>query len=96
MDWKKLFSRIRFVAGAIIVTVLVVVLIITLVSRISGKTPEIFGISFLRISSSSMEPELKVGDIILIKNASVEQIGAGDTISYHGEKSSYSGKIITR
>lgn len=95
MDWKKLFSRIRFVAGAIIVAVLVAVLIITLVSRISGKTPKIFGISFLRISSSSMEPELKVGDIILIKSASVEQIGVGDIISYHGEKSSYSGKIIT-
>ena len=95
MDWKKIFSRIRLVLGSILVAVLFVTLIITLISRVSGKTPEMFGISLLRISSNSMEPELMVGDIILIKNTDIEQINEGDIISYRGEKSSYAGKIIT-
>lgn len=95
MDWKKIFSRIRLVLGSVLVAVLLVALIITLVSRIAGKTPEIFGISLLRISSDSMEPELMVGDIILIKKADIEQIKVGDIISYHGERGSYAGKIIT-
>ena len=95
MDWKKIFSRIRLVLGSILVVVLLITLIITLISRIFGKTPEMFGISLLRISSNSMEPELMVGDIILIKKTDIEQIKEGDIISYHGEKGSFAGKIIT-
>lgn len=95
MDWKKFFSSIRLILGSILVVVLFITLIITLISRLSGKTPEMFGISLLRISSNSMEPELMVGDIILIKNTDIEQIEAGDIISYLGEKSSYAGKVIT-
>ena len=95
MDWKKIFSRIRLVLGSILVAFLFITLIITLISRVSGKTPEMFGISLLRISSNSMEPELMVGDIILIKKTDIEQIKEGDIISYHGEKGSFAGKIIT-
>lgn len=95
MDWKKIFSRVRLVLGSILVVVLFITLIVTLVSRISGKTPEMFGISLLRISSNSMEPELMVGDIILIKDADIMQIKEGDIISYRGEKGSYAGKVIT-
>ena len=81
--------------GSILVAVLFITLIITFISRISGKTPEMFGISLLRISSNSMEPELMVGDIILIKDTDIEEIKEGDIISYRGEKGSYAGKIIT-
>lgn len=95
MDWKKFFSRVRLVLGSILVVVLFITLIVTLVSRISGKTPEMFGISLLRISSNSMEPELMVGDIILIKDTDIMQIKEGDIISYRGEKGSYAGKVIT-
>ena len=95
MDWKKIFSSIRLILGSILVVVLFITLIITLISRISGKTPEMFGISLLRISSNSMEPELMVGDIILIKNTDIEKIEVGDIISYLGDKSSYAGKVIT-
>ena len=95
MDWKKIFSRVRLVLGSILVVVLFITLIVTLVSRISGKTPEMFGISLLRISSNSMEPELMVGDIILIKDTDIMQIKEGDIISYRGEKGSYAGKVIT-
>lgn len=95
MDWKKIFSRIRLVLGSILVAVLFITLIVTFISRISGKTPEMFGISLMRISSNSMEPELMVGDIILIKSTDIEEIKEGDTISYRGEKGSYAGKTIT-
>ena len=95
MDWKKIFSRIRLVLGSILVAILFITLIVTFISRISGKTPEMFGISLMRISSNSMEPELMVGDIILIKNTDIEKIEAGDIISYLGDKSSYAGKVIT-
>jgi signal peptidase len=95
MDWKKFFSRVRLVLGSLLVVVLFITLIVTLVSRISGKTPEMFAISLLRISSNSMEPELMVGDIILIKDTDIMQIKEGDIISYRGEKGSYAGKVIT-
>ena len=66
------------------------------VTRIQGKTPELFGHQIFRISSSSMEPKLKVGDIILSKRVKdITQLKVDDVITYNGEVGSYAGKTIT-
>ena len=49
----------------IVIAALAVFMITFLVSRINGGTPSVFGYTFHRISSGSMEPELKVDDVIL-------------------------------
>lgn len=65
-------------------------------TRIQGKTPELFGFQMLRISSSSMEPTLKVGNIILSKSVrDVSKLEEGDIITYEGEVGGYAGKTIT-
>ena len=67
-----------------------------LVARIQGKTPQLFGFQILRISSSSMEPKLQVGDIILSKRVKdVTTLKLGDIITYEGEIGGYADKIIT-
>ncbi|MBQ2944246.1 MAG: signal peptidase I [Ruminococcus sp.] len=90
-----MFEKIKKIIGFILIGILVLVLIYTLVSRISGDTPSIFGYSMLRVSSESMEPELNVGDIILVKEVAPETLKKGDVITYQGEEGSVAGKLIT-
>ena len=70
-----------------IIAVLAVVMIAFLVSRINGGTPSLFGYTFHRISSGSMEPELKVEDVILDKEVKdLSEISVGDIITFQGGK----------
>lgn len=89
---KKLGNIISVIL--LIITFLLVILLI--VTRIQGKTPRVFGYQLLRVSSSSMEPKLMVGDIILSKSIKdIESVEVGDIITYKGIKGSFAGKLIT-
>lgn len=89
----KKFLNILSVVFLVVTFVLVIMLVFT---RVQGKTPQLFGYQILRISSSSMEPKLHTGDIILSKSVKdIAKIEVGDIITYHGEEGSYSGKLIT-
>lgn len=90
-----MFDKIKKIFGFILIGILVVVLIYTLVSRISGETPKMFGFSMLRVSSESMEPELNVGDIILVKEVDPAILQKGDVITYYGKEGPVAGKLIT-
>lgn len=83
----------RVIKGAInvicwiVIAALAVFMITFLVSRINGGTPSVFGYTFHRISSGSMEPELKVDDVILdyeVKN--INELKIGDIITFQGGK----------
>lgn len=90
-----MFKKLKKALGISILVVFVLALIFVMFARISGNTPNLFGFSMLRVSSDSMEPELKVGSIILVKNADPATLKKGDVITYHGEKGSVAGKLIT-
>ena len=83
----------------VLTTILLVLLIITVVflfiTRASGKSPSVLGFHFFRVTTGSMEPVLKVGDIITCKEVSVDQIHKGDIITYKGLEGDYDGKVIT-
>lgn len=79
----------------IVVAVLAVVMVAFLVSRINGGSPSVFGYTFHRISSGSMEPELMVGDVILDKEVSdVNEIKKGDIITFQGG-AQYDNHLVT-
>ncbi len=95
---SKVSSIVRKALNLLFAVLLVftfILVIIMVFTRISGKTPQLFGYQILRISSSSMEPELNVGDIILSKRVDPYTLTDGDIITYHGEYGSYQGKLIT-
>lgn len=46
------------------------------------KTPNFFGIKTYTIISGSMEPELKIGDIVIVKETTENDINVGDIISF--------------
>lgn len=97
MKKNKAFRILNLIKNIIcwtLVVVLVFTLVIFFVSRINGSTPSVFGYSIFRVSSGSMEPELKVGDIILDKAvANPEDLKVGDVITF--KSNDYGDKLVT-
>lgn len=68
---------------------------IILSQRIFNKDNGLFGYRVFTIITKSMEPELKVGDIILVKETQINEIKKGDNVTYQGMSEDLNGKIIT-
>ena len=47
-----------------------------------GETPSFFGYKTYVIVSGSMQPEIQIGDLVIVKEASDDQLQVGDIISY--------------
>jgi len=61
-------------------------------AKVSGKQPEILGYKFFVVLTGSMEPELPVGDLIIVKSIDPMEIKTEDVITF---QSSQSNNIIT-
>ncbi len=90
-----MFQKIKRIAGTVLIIAFTLVLIYVLFARVSGKTPTLFGHSMLRVSSESMEPELNIGDIIMVKRVDPSTLEKGDVITYHGTEGPVAGKLVT-
>ncbi|MBR1482499.1 MAG: signal peptidase I [Ruminococcus sp.] len=95
---KKAFHVLRVIKNIVCWTLIVVLafLVVTfLLNRVSGTTPTFFGYSIQRVSSGSMEPELKVGDVILSKIIDdVTDLDKGDIITFKGGEQ-FSNQLVT-
>lgn len=88
---KKIFRILKWVV--LIVTVFFLILAIN--TRFNIFKDEIFGFKTYVIVSDSMNPKLKVGDIIITKKVATENLKPNDVISYQGLTSDFKDKIIT-
>ena len=79
----------------VLLVLMVAAVVLVFVVRLTGNSPSVFGYHIFRVSSGSMEPELNIGDVILVKSAPVEEIAEGDTITYKGSEGDFSDKMIT-
>ena len=91
----KKFKKLLKILGTILLIVLIAVVILMFNARLSGEAPSVFGYQIFRVSSGSMEPELMIGDVILVKQADVEDIQKGDIVTYKGEEGDFANKFIT-
>lgn len=91
----KVLKKIFNILGVVLLIVLLAVVIVMFNARISGEAPNVFGYQIFRVSSGSMEPELMVGDVILVKSVEPDEIHKGDTVTYKGEEGDFRDKFIT-
>ncbi len=91
----KVFKKLLKILGTILLIVLIAVVVLMFNARLSGEAPSVFGYQIFRVSSGSMEPELMIGDVILVKKADVEDIQKGDIVTYKGEEGDFANKFIT-
>lgn len=57
------------------------------------KTPSFFGIKTYTIISGSMQPELNIGDVIIVKETNDLELNIGDIISYRSGQSIVTHRI---
>lgn len=85
--------------GKIIYVIMVVIVILMVIFAVIQKTSNnrnsIAGIKIFTVVTGSMIPVYEIGDILIVKDISVENIKVGDDIVYQGESGSYKNKTIT-
>ena len=90
--WKK-------IVGGVLTAILIVVLVICVVTVIrvkSSKKPFMFGYATYFVVSGSMDPTIKVGEIILVEKVqNPEDLKKDDIITYVGREGTFAGKVVT-
>lgn len=95
---KKAFRVLKIIKNsvcAVALVALVCLVMFTLIARVNGETPKLFGYSVYRVSSGSMVPALEVGDIILCRECDPMELEEGDIITYNGTSGQFAGKKVT-
>ena len=92
---SNLFNKIGNILEIILVVIASLLCLIVVSQRIFGENKSFFGFRMFNIITSSMKPELEVGDIILVKETDYDKIKIGDNITYKGMSQEVNGKIVT-
>lgn len=90
-----IYKKIRSIVFTLLLITVVVILISTMIARFRGETPSLFGYSVFRVSSGSMEPEYKIGDVIIVKSCGADELKVNDVCTYNGKEGEFAGKIVT-
>lgn len=91
---KKLFSWINFILSTAIFIFAASVFIISLTARSNNRQAEIFGYSFAIVVTESMSPEIKAGDLIIVKSCDITEIEEGENAVFIGLSGYFEGKNI--
>ena len=90
--WKKILS---WVLTALLIAVLVFCLI-TVVQMKTSKKPFVLGYAVFYVVSGSMDPTIKVGEVIVVKGvSSPDELQKGDIITFRGKGGNLEGKTVT-
>lgn len=90
----KIFSRIMAVIS-VIIFILGLTIFVSVLRASAGKAPSVFGFSVLQVTSGSMEPEIPVGGIVVVRKVKPESLKIGDVISFYSNDVDISGKVNT-
>lgn len=90
-----MFQKIKRIVGIVLVAVFLFAAFYIGYIRMADVPPGFFGYRLVRVSSESMEPELNVGEVIIVANVEPETLVKGDVITYKGEKSYLKDQLVT-
>ena len=79
---RRIFSAVGFAAALILFLAAVVVFISTMRARSENRTPTFFGYSFSIVVTGSMEPEIRVGELLVVKPVGMDEIEVGQDIVF--------------
>ena len=92
---KKWFGKVGSVLATVLIIVEIIVIAFIVFAKMSGNIPTLFGYQMYVIVSPSMEPDIKVGDIIISKEYNGSELEPGMVVTYLGTKGDFTGKMIT-
>lgn len=84
-----------FNAGAIALILASVFVLLTVVMTPAGQVPRVLGFSILRVMTGSMEPEIPVNAMLLVRQTDPGEIVPGDVITFFSPDPSLDGAPVT-
>lgn len=84
LNWKNKTKKVKKIIFSIIFLISFICICILLISKMlnPNTVPDLLGYKSFIIISGSMEPHLKVGDLIVVKEIDANKIKKGDIISF--------------
>lgn len=92
---NKIFKIIKGIVNIVLLIFCLLFVLVVCLQRFSNNELSFFDYRMFTVVSGSMEPRYMIGDVLIAKKVSAEEIKVGDSISYLGKKSSFNGKIVT-
>lgn len=91
---KKLVSFISAIVFIICLALLAVV-IVTPKGENGAKVVNVAGYSIMSVLTGSMEPDYKVGDIVIVKKTDTDELKNKDVITFYSSDPDMEGQIVT-
>ena len=92
----KIINKIKNILLTVILVLLVIVVVASVFIKATGNTPSIGGYMLFRVATGSMEPEIMIGDVILVKELSdYSAIAVGDVVTYESRSGVTAGRPVT-
>ena len=92
---KNILKKAWKIVSTALIVLLIACTVLLVAIKFVGETPSVFGYNLYYIVTGSMEPTIAVGDIILSKQATVEELEVGDIVTFTGESGELEGTIVT-
>ena len=95
MKTTKFLGKVGGVLSTVLIVLEIVLILFVVVSKMMGGTPALFGYQMYVVVTPSMEPEIRVGDVLISKKYTGGELREGDVITYLGREGDLAGKMIT-
>ncbi len=94
---EKQSKKTKILSGLVtVLLILSISLCLFVFAQVTGKGyVSVFGFSFFRVATGSMEPTIPIGAIILTQKTDIEDIGVDDVVSFYSKETYMQGAIIT-
>lgn len=92
---NRVYRIVRGIINVILAIFCLLFVLVVCLQRFSNNELSFFNYRMFTVASGSMEPRYNIGDVLIAKKVSPEQIKAGDSISYLGKKGGFAGMTIT-
>lgn len=80
---NKIFKVFKYIIYSILIIVLLINFTIIIKSKTSkDKVPSVFGYKPFIVLSGSMQPNIKIGDLVFVKNSKVEDLNVNDIVAF--------------
>ena len=94
-DIKFAINLLIYILYIIIIPIILYDIFIIIQAIINpNKTPDFFGYKSFSIVSGSMEPTININDIVIIKNAEINDIRINDIITFKNENETITHRVI--
>lgn len=80
---KKFFKVFSIILSVLIFAFCLMTFVMVAISASKKTVPSIFNISVLSLSTKSMDPTYKVGDLVVVKKVDASTLKEGDVISFY-------------